>query len=86
MSTSIKRDGKPKLASGQILDDVMKSVDAWNGEPHGWLRGRIELVERALPVVKVFVRLALENTTVFDVQIYGLVVGLEYYEVKHEAS
>ena len=57
MSTSTKRDGKPKLASGQILDDVMKSVDPWNGEPHGWLRGRIELVERAGPVVKVFVRL-----------------------------
>ena len=65
MSTSTKRDGKPKLASGQILDDVMKSLVAWNGEPHGWLRGRIELVERAGPVVKVFVRLALENTTVF---------------------
>ena len=47
------------------MDDVMKSVDAWNGEPHGWLRGRIELVERAGPVVKVFVRLALESTTVF---------------------
>ena len=55
MSTSTKRDGKPKLASGQILDDVMKSVDTWNGEPQGWLRGRIELVERAGPVVKVFV-------------------------------
>ena len=65
MSTSTKRDGKPKLASGQILDDVMKSVVAWNGEPQGWLRGRIELVERAGPVVKVFVRLALANTTVF---------------------
>ena len=65
MSTSTKEVGKPKLASGQILDDVMKSLDAWNGEPHGWLRGRIELVERAGPVVKAFVRLALESTTVF---------------------
>ena len=65
MSSSTKRDGKPKLASGQILDDVMKSVVPWNGEPHGWLRGRIELVGRAGPVVQVFVRHALENTTVF---------------------
>ena len=63
MSTSTKRDGKPKLASGQILEDVMKSVVTWNGEPQGWLRGRIELVERAGAVVKVFVRLALEGTT-----------------------
>ena len=65
MSTSTKRDGKPKLASGQILEDVMKSVVTWNGEPQGWLRGRIELVERAGAVVKVFVRLALEGTTVY---------------------
>ena len=65
MSTPTKEVGKPKLASGQILDDVMRGVDTWNGEPHGFLRGRIALVESAGPVVKVFVRLALTGLTVF---------------------
>ena len=65
MSTPTKEVGKPKLASGQILDEVMRGVDTWNGEPHGFLRGRIALVELAGPVVKVFVRLALKGLTVF---------------------
>ena len=61
MSTSTKEVGKPKLASGQTLDEVMRGVDTWNGEPHGFLRGRIDLVELAGPVVKVFVALGKEG-------------------------
>ena len=53
------------MASGHHLADVMKRIPTWGGAPHAWLKGRIELAERAGPVVEVLVRLALGGIIVF---------------------